>query len=1052
MKSVEMNSEGELCIKRGQYREAIGIGLIFSLSIVLFVAIYSQTIPDQDMPPVKRGVLDLSNWDFHKQGWVNLDGEWEFYEDELLEPADFREGTRTEVSYLSVPGTWKGKSANGGMNRTGYGTYRLKVLIKDTDEVLGLKIRSIRLSHRLFINGKLEGESGRPAVDIKEHQAGNTPYSAFFHTDAKEIDIVIQVSNYVFVTGGIAGSIPFGLAEDVTKLNSIQIGTDIGIILILGMFGVYHLSFCLLGRREKTYWLSGLYLLLLLLEKALFGEKILQRVLPGLPFDIVYKLLDLSEFVGAVVLILFFSSVEARLMSSRMMKLILTPLGLYITAVVVLPYRVHIQGKYVFFFYLIIVFLYIIGRMAYLYIQSQGGSSDRKELMLFIGGSVSMMIFLVDGSLYSENMVSTDLVGKLGVVCFIIIMNILLVVRFSNAYEKTELLSYQLTVSNQLKDEFLMNTSHELKTPLHGILNMTSYLLDDEEKNLSPKQKRNLSLIKDTSIKLSMLIHDLVDVTRLRHGELSLHPTAVDARMVTQIVFDVLQFELLGKAVQLDNQVDPDVWVQADENRLRQIMYNLVSNAVKHTDKGSIKVVSSVAKGIVTISVEDTGTGIPKDKHAVIFEYFEQLDGPLPKDGYTGMGVGLYISRKLVERMGGEIWVDWSEVGQGTRMTFTLPSAVQVPANRETAYALQEQQRYTDKDQELNIWDGHEHTVMIVDDEASNIHTLLNILKRHRYNVVTAFSAKEALEKIEEYPQVDLVILDVMMPGISGIELCQRLRSSYSILDLPILFATVKDTPQDIALGFRAGANDYLTKPFEAETLIARIQTLIAVKTSLQEAIRNELAFHQAQIKPHFLYNALSSVISFCYTDGEKAAYLLSMLSQYLRYILDMDSSTLFVPLYREMELIQAYVEIEKARFGERFDYDFHYDNRIEHLEIPSLCIQPFVENAIRHGLFEKEGHGKVTLAINEGDGYIRVVVEDDGVGIPDDLLDRMSKGDLQDCGIGIHNIRKRLDSLPGATLNISSDRGRGTKITMYLPVRNNEKIGSGKRRRSEVV
>lgn len=191
------------------------------------------------------------------------------------------------------------------------------------------------------------------------------------------------------------------------------------------------------------------------------------------------------------------------------------------------------------------------------------------------------------------------------------------------------------------------------------------------------------------------------------------------------------------------------------------------------------------------------------------------------------------------------------------------------------------------------------YTILIVDDEASNIHILLNILRRHHYNVITAFSANEAMDKMEQYPNMDLVILDVMMPGISGIELCRTLRVRYSILDLPILFATVKDAPTDIALGFRAGANDYITKPFDGETLIARIQTLIAMKTSIQEAIRNEYAFHQAQIKPHFLYNALSSVISFCYTDGEKAAYLLSMLSQYIRYILDMDRSTLVVPLHR---------------------------------------------------------------------------------------------------------------------------------------------------------
>ncbi|MBJ6363766.1 ATP-binding protein [Paenibacillus sp. GCM10012307] len=1029
--------EGDYVLIRGNYHKIIGIGLLFSLSIALFALIYTQTVPYQNIPSAKRGVYDLSQWDFQKQGWVNLNGVWEFYEGELLYPADFRAGTHLEAAYISVPGTWKAKSEKDGNHRKSYGTYRLNVLVSDQvrDEVLGLKVRSIRMSHQLFVNGELKGESGRPAIRESAHQPGNTPYTAFFHTDSNQIEIVIQVSNYVFVNEGIAGSISFGLDQEVLKLNGIQLGTDIGIILILGMFGAYHLSFYFLGRREKAYWLIGLYLLLIMLEKALYGEKILQRVWPELPFDITYKLLDLSEFMSAAVIIVVFCSVETRLMSRRAMKLLLGPIVLYMAAVVTLPYRVHIQAKFIFLLYIGIAVLFIIGRMVYLYIQSPGGSAERKELGLFIGGSLSLVVFLVDGSLYSESLVPTDLAGKFGVISFVVFMNILLAVRFSNAYEKAETLSHQLQVSNQLKDEFLMNTSHELKTPLHGILNMASYLLEEDGGNLSTKQKQNLWLIKDTSVKLSMLIHDLIDVTRLRHGELRLQQAVVDVRVAAQIVCDVLQFELAGKAVRLDSQVGPEVWVLADENRLRQVLYNLVHNAIKHTHKGTILVKASVTGQTVSIAVEDTGNGIPKDKHEAIFEYFEQLDSPLPQDGYTGMGVGLYISRKLIEGMGGSIRVNWSEVGRGTCMTFTLPCAERPQAYYEAPYAAADRERIAFADGPLDVLEQHEHTILIVDDEASNIYMMLNILKRHRYNVIAAFSAKEAMDKMEEHPQVDLVILDVMMPGISGIQLCKALRGQYSILDLPILIATVKDTPQDIALGFRAGANDYVTKPFDGETLIARIQTLITMKTSIQEAIRNEHAFHQAQIKPHFLYNALSSVISFCYTDGEKAAYLLSMLSQYLRYILEMDRSTLYVPLYRELELIHAYVEIEMARFGERFDFVCQVDESLHSIEIPSLCIQPFIENAIRHGLFEKEGYGRVALTIHEGNHHIKFVIEDDGVGISDDLLYQMSKGERPSEGIGISNIRRRLDSIPGASLTIDSEVGQGTKVILYLPM-----------------
>lgn len=1020
-------------MNRRKYLMPIGVGLVFALSILVFVGLYIQTFPKSDMPLAKRGVLDLTGWDFHEQGLVNLDGEWEIYEGELLSPVDFRQ-SRREASYLVVPGTWKGRIANDSIDRRGVATYRLTVKLPEEGQIYGLKTKSIRMAHHLYINGKLEGESGKPDVDPQKHQPGNTPYVTFFQVEGKQMEVVIQVANYMFFTGGIAAAIQLGLDQDISIANGTLFGADSAFIVTLVIMAAYHLSFYLLRTKEKSYLISGFYMIVLAIYYMVYGEKVLLQHLPDIPFTIAYKIQDGSLFFSAILLILFFYSINASVLSRKWLFILMAPITIFLIVILTVPYSGYSNFKGPTLIYTQLVVLFTIGRLIYLSTKNQTGVYGRKELWLFVGAGISMVLSAIDGTLYAENIVPTDLAGKVFALYFITFMNMLLAVRYTSAFEQTEILSQQLQLSNQMKDEFLTQTSHEMKTPLHGIINITSHLLEESKDSFSSKQIQNLWLIKDTSIKLSMLVCDLLDVTRLKHGELRLQFTIVDIKVVTQIVFDVLQFELLGKDVRLENLVSANVWVHADENRLRQIMYNLVHNAIKHTQTGSIRVMACVMGGSVQITVEDTGTGIAQDKHEAIFDYFEQAHQPLPQDGYTGMGVGLYINRKLVELMGGEIWVESSEIGKGTSMTFTLPTVQLTTATQELAATSQDMMRDVHEEIQLDILEEYQYTVMIVDDEASNIHTLLNILSKHRYNVIAAFSAEEALKKIKEHPQVDLVILDVMMPGVSGIELCQLLRTKHSILDLPILFASVRDTPHDIALGYRAGANDYVTKPFDAETLIARIQTLLAMKTSIQEAIRNEHAFHQAQIKPHFLYNALSSVISFCYTDGERAAYLISMLSQYLRFILDMDRTTLFVPLYREMELISAYVEIEKARFGERFTFVCHVDDDLLEREIPSLCIQPFVENAIRHGLFEKEEDGQVTLAIVDGGHYIKVTIEDNGVGIADDLLYQMSKGENQKGSIGIHNIRRRLETIPGATLSITSEMGKGTKVVMYVP------------------
>lgn len=353
---------------------------------------------------------------------------------------------------------------------------------------------------------------------------------------------------------------------------------------------------------------------------------------------------------------------------------------------------------------------------------------------------------------------------------------------------------------------------------------------------------------------------------------------------------------------------------------------------------------------------------------------------------------------------------------------------------RRTREGILIQTNQSDRINAFNIVEDHPYTILIVDDEAPNLVVLLNLLRRYPYNVLTALSHQEALDTLERHPSIDLVILDTEMPEMSGFELCSLLREQYTLYDLPILFVTVNDSPQDNALGLRAGANDYVTKPIDEETLVSRIRTWIAVKIGFQEAIHDEFAIYQGQIKPHFLYNALSTVISLCYIDGGKAAHLLSRVSQYLRYILDMNRSTQFVPLEQELELVEIYIEIEQARFRDRFDFQCHVDEALRDRNVPSMSIKPFVENAIRHGLFEKAEHGTVSLSIVQASNQLIVTIEDDGIGMSEEKQVQLMSGHNKKRGTGTANIRSRLKAIPGADLTIHSKLGCGTKVTLHLP------------------
>ena len=204
---------------------------------------------------------------------------------------------------------------------------------------------------------------------------------------------------------------------------------------------------------------------------------------------------------------------------------------------------------------------------------------------------------------------------------------------------------------------------------------------------------------------------------------------------------------------------------------------------------------------------------------------------------------------------------------------------------------------------------------------------------------------------------------------------------------------------------------------------------LVALMNSNEEAMNTELAFLQAQIKPHFLYNAINTMVSFCYTDNERAAKLLINFSRYLRLIFDVDHKLMMIPLEREIELIKAYVEIEKARFGELINVEYDIAPELLNMEIPSFCIQPLVENAIKHGLLKKDSAGTVLITVKKSEGAIIIKVKDTGLGMPAEKLDKLKNIESVNEGVGFFNVIRRIKGRRDAQLDIQSAEGEGTTV-----------------------
>lgn len=328
--------------------------------------------------------------------------------------------------------------------------------------------------------------------------------------------------------------------------------------------------------------------------------------------------------------------------------------------------------------------------------------------------------------------------------------------------------------------------------------------------------------------------------------------------------------------------------------------------------------------------------------------------------------------------------------------------------------------------------DGNIH-ILAVDDDPVNLNVLVGILSTEPYTISTVQSAREVLELLGTQ-QWDLLIADVMMPHMSGYELTQRVREHYSVSELPIRLLTARSQPADIYTGFAAGANDYVTKPVDALELKSRIKALTTLKQSINERLRMEAAYLQAQIQPHFLFNTLNSLMALSVIDTQKMRKLGTAFASFLRISFDYLNTGELVELSRELELVQAYLYIENERFGDRLSIVWEVEPDID-VVLPPLSIQPLVENAVKHGLLSRNEGGTLQLRITRLEGFTRIEVTDNGSGMEQDrvayLLNPTMKGKG---GIGLANTNRRLIQLYGRGLSMMSQPDEGTTVSFVIP------------------
>ena len=361
--------------------------------------------------------------------------------------------------------------------------------------------------------------------------------------------------------------------------------------------------------------------------------------------------------------------------------------------------------------------------------------------------------------------------------------------------------------SDHLKSAFLANMSHEIRTPMNSILGFSELLKNP--KYSGEEKDHFVETIEKSGQRMLNLINDIIDISKIEAGQVEVNKSAVDMHESMQFLLDIFQQEFLNNKPDVKLQLnipDQNLTVLTDKEKLHSVLINLIKNAEKFTTSGFVEFGYSREQDTLNFYVKDTGIGIAEDKHDMVFDRFSQADTSLTR-GHEGSGLGLSISKAFVELLGGEIWLE-SKPGAGSTFYFSLPTEV-ASASRPYAESV---------DVDFVESPAKKLKILVVEDDAFSYEVIYYMLESFGYEMLNAKTGEEAIEVFRKQPDIDLILMDIKMPGIDGLETTRRIRSFNK--DVPIIAQSAHALSGDRQHALDTGCNDYITKPIKQSLLL----------------------------------------------------------------------------------------------------------------------------------------------------------------------------------------------------------------------------------------
>lgn len=745
------------------------------------------------------GRADLRGMDFESKS-IALNGEWEFYHFDFIKPGDT---SQTGMRYLQVPKLWSKDS----FPSKGFGSYRMTLTVDARKDVYALHVPDIFSSYTMFVNSfevTKKGEPGKTMLTTRPFRS--VKVVALPHSQDGTYEIVFHVANYRHKKGGIEKPVLFGR---LSYLQTEKYRSDAFNLFFAGCMliaSVFFFGLFIFSIKERVPLYLALFCVVYGYRNLGAGNYILHEFISFVPWELLLR----TEFICLYLAGLFFASYVLELFPKESPRLWLNLFrivsGLWVIMSVFLPTDV-ITGINIPYIYLALVYVVI---FVIVFIKAAFNNRSKKWL-LFLNVSTILLVFslkILDFLEYVELPFSFFFILE---VVFFTSQSLLLAEYFTSKWKKS---SAEALEATKVKSNFLSVISHEIRTPLNIIIG-TIYHLNE---NAHEDQIEDLNNLKISSDNLLSLVNDVLDYNKIEAGKVEFYFEQTEIREFIKDIIDSLSHKAGDKKIRLMHEIGDAVpqYILSDKVRLRQILNNLLGNAIKFTDLGHIKIQVKYLEGNesearLRFIVSDTGIGISRDNISQIFDSFSQADSTISQQ-FGGTGLGLAITKQLVDLLDSKLEVD-SEEGMGTTFQFELK--VDIPDTVAVTEII--------KPKERNLKGLR---ILLVEDNPMNEVVAKRLLLKWNAKVDVARNGKIAVDKaaISVY---DTILMDLQMPEMNGYEASAVIREQGFRGAIIALTASAMIGSRNKI--YKAGMNDKVSKPFDPEDLFMTISNNLKI-------------------------------------------------------------------------------------------------------------------------------------------------------------------------------------------------------------------------------